>query len=119
MGAKTSKEKRDRILSLREDGMSLKKIAKAVGSSYPTVQKIVKESSAAPPEPAKLEEGSVREARILRPYPNPRLVAIYFGDNRGTAERGKLVVRAGLNWRPNAKVRVRLVDRGESLYRIA
>lgn len=118
MGAKTSEETRERILALRADGKTLKAIVSEVGASYATVQKIAKEAKPKPP-PSPPPTDIIRQARILRPYPNPRLVAIYFGEQRTDAETGKLVVRPGRNYRPGSQLRVKLVDGEQGLYRIA
>ena len=90
-----SREVRDRVVELRDAGMSWGKLsAELVKPAGPLT------------------------ARVLKPFPNPRLVCIYFGERR--EERfAKCVVRPGFSWRPNSEVKVEEVEGGEELYRLA
>jgi len=58
------------------------------------------------------------EARFLKPFPNPRLICIYFGERKDPV-MARCVVRLGMNWAPNAKVKVVKVEGEDDLYRLA
>ena len=97
---------RERIVILRDAGMSS------------TVLGIYKRETG--PAVAVLEEvaSSPLEARVLKPYPNPRLICIYFGDRRD--ERfAKCVVRPRVSWRSHQKLMVLPVEGDDELFRLA
>ena len=115
-----SREVRDRVVELRDAGMSWGKLSAELGMPSSTALGIWKRETAARDE---VEEVEVKPAgpltaRVLKPFPNPRLVCIYFGERR--EERfAKCVVRPGFSWRPNSEVKVEEVEGGEELYRLA
>ena len=88
-------------------------IAKEVKVSKSSVERIVKTAQPKPVEPT-----GPQEARILKPFPNPRIMAIYFGE-RKDENYGKCVVKPFLNYPPNAKINVLPVEGEDGLYRIA
>ena len=109
---------KERIRELRRGGMSWTRLARETGVSRSTCQGVVK-ASVEPPPPAEVPPGEVREGRILKPCPNPRIVMIYFGERRDP-EIAKLVVKLGFNCTPNAPVRVvRVEGNDDDLYRLA
>ena len=112
---KISKAKRKRILELREEGLGYGTIAKRVKVSKSGVAGVVRK--AMPPEPEPEPSGPV-EARVLKPFPNPRIIGIYFGE-RKEERYGKCVVRVDGNYPPNARINVLPVEGEDGLYRLA
>lgn len=115
-----TKYKRTKARKLRAGGMSYPQIAETLKISRSSVQKIASKVEVREPEVEGLGpkvEGPV-EARFLKPFPNPRLICIYFGE-RKDAKMAKCVVKPGKNWQPNARVMVLPVEGGDELYRLA
>ena len=113
---------RKEIVRLREDGNTWPEVAKLVGFSRATVQKVYKEEmkpSEPPPQPKEEEVipelPKYEEARVLGPVPNPRLMRIYFKDREGI---GICVKRPQDNHRPKSMVFVKKVEGNEELYRL-
>ena len=113
---KLTEEEEIRIVALREAGMSWTKLADESGYARSTCQAVVKRMSGkpAPPDPTPKPV----EARVLKPFPNPRLIQIYFGE-RSDPEMAKCVVRPNFNYRPNSIIRVIECEYEPGLYRIA
>ena len=108
---KLTPEKKEEILKLRGEGLGYQRIGKAVGLSKSTVIRFLKQAPAVePPGPI--------AARILKPFPNPRIMAIYFGE-RKEEKYGKVVVKPFLNYPPNSKINVLPVEGEDGLFRIA
>ena len=115
-----TKYKKSKARKLRAEGMSYGKIADKLGISLSSVRKYASKVDVREPEVEDLGskvEGPI-EARFLKPFPNPRLICIYFGP-RKEAVMAKCVVRLGMNWMPNAKVMVVKVEGEDELYRLA
>ena len=107
---------RNQIVMLRQAGETWPKIAKAVGFSRATVQKVYKEEVAKEAPPVfKVEKPRYEKARVLSKVPNPRLMRIYF-ENRD--EIGVCVKRPQDNHRPKSMVLVKKVEGNEELYRL-
>ena len=118
MGNPLSMATKERIRELRRGGMSWTELARETGVARSTCQGVMR-SAVEPAPPAEVPPLEVREARILKPCPNPRIVMIYFGERRDP-EIAKLVVRLGFNYTPNAPVRVvRVEGNDDDLYRLA
>ena len=112
---KLSEEEEIRIVALREAGMSWTRLADESGYARSTCQAVVKRMSGRPPPPD-LKPQPV-EARVLKPFPNPRLIQIYFGE-RKDPELAKCVVRPGYTYRANAVVKVIECEYEPGLYRL-
>ena len=112
---KLSEEEEIRSVALREAGMSWTKLAAESGYARSTCQAVVKRMSGkpAPPDPTPKPV----EAKVLKPFPNPRLIQIYFGE-RKNPELAKCVVRPGFNFRANAVVKVIECEYEPGLYRL-
>jgi hypothetical protein len=112
---KLTEEEEIRIVALREAGMSWTKLADESGYARSTCQAVVKRMSGkpAPPDPTPRPV----EAKVLKPFPNPRLIQIYFGE-RKNPELAKCVVRPGFNFRANAVVKVIECEYEPGLYRL-
>ena len=112
---KLTEEEEIRIVALREAGMSWTKLAAESGYARSTCQAVVKRMSGkpAPPDPTPQPV----EAKVLKPFPNPRLIQIYFGD-RKSGNLAKCVVKPGFNYPPNAKVQVIECEYEPGLYRV-
>ena len=116
-----SREVREQIVILRDAGMSWGKLSEELDMPSSTVLGIYQRETGPavelledePDEP----DGPL-EARVLKSYPNPRLICIYFGE-RATARIAKCVVRPGLNWRPHGLLKVEKVEGEDDLYRLA
>ena len=113
---------RKEIVRLREDGNTWPEVAKLVGFSRATVQKVYKEEmkpSEPPPQPKEEEVipelPKYEEARVLSKVPNPRLMRIYF-ENRD--EIGVCVKRPQDNHPPKSQIIVKKVEGNEELYRL-
>ena len=107
---------RNQIVLLRQAGETWPKIAKAVGFSRATVQKVYKEELAKEAPPV-IEEVKPRheKARVLSMVPNPRLMRIYFEDRD---EIGICVKRPQDNHPPKSQILVKKVEGEEKLYRL-
>jgi len=107
---------RNQIVLLRQAGETWPKIAKAVGFSRATVQKVYKEEQAKE-APQVIEEEAPRHemARVLSMVPNPRLMRIYFEDRD---EIGVCVKRPQDNHPPKSQILVKKVEGEEKLYRL-
>ena len=93
--------------------MSYAKIAKATKISQSSVIKIVKESQSPDPQP---KQDVFIEAKIHKTCPNPRIIFVYFDDDR--SKFAKCVVRAGLNYPRDKPITVKRVEESdEELYR--
>ena len=90
---KLTEEEEIRIVALREAGMSWTKLSDESGYARSTCQMVVKRMSGKP-APPDLSPKPV-EARVLKPFPNPRLIQIYFG--RGWAY-GRAALPASTRW---------------------
>lgn len=107
---------RNQIVLLREAGETWPKIAKAVGFSRSTVQKVYKEEQAKQEIPVVEEVKPAWEnARVLSMVPNPRLMRIYFEDRE---EIGICVKRPQDNHPPKSQILVKKVEGEEKLYRL-
>ena len=117
-----TKYKRTKARKLRAGGMSYPQIAETLKISRSSVQKIASKVEVREPEveglESKVEPAGPVEARFLKPFPNPRLICIYFGE-RKDAKMAKCVVKPGKNWQPNARVMVLPVEGDDELYRLA
>ena len=112
-----SREVRERIVTLRDAGMSWGKLSAEMDMPSSTVLGIYKRETG--PAVVVLEgvDSVPLEARVLKPYPNPRLICIYFGDRK--EERfAKCVVRPRVSWTPHRKVMVLPVEGDDELYRL-
>ena len=107
---------RNQIVLLRQAGETWPKIAKAVGFSRSTVQKVYKEELAKE-DPPEVEEvvPAWEQARVLSMVPNPRLMRIYFEDRE---EVGICVKRPQDNHPPKSQILVKKVEGEEKLYRL-
>ena len=109
---------RNQIVLLREAGETWPKIAKAVGFSRSTVQKVYKEEQAKKEEEIPVVEEvkpAWEKARVLSMVPNPRLMRIYFEDRD---EIGVCVKRPQDNHPPKSQILVKKVEGEEKLYRL-
>ena len=108
---------RNQIVLLRQAGETWPKIAKAVGFSRSTVQKVYKEEQAKQEEIPVVEEvkPTWEKARVLSMVPNPRLMRIYFEDRE---EIGICVKRPQDNHPPKSQILVKKVEGEEKLYRL-
>ena len=122
-----SREVRERIVTLRDAGMSWGKLSAEMDMPSSTVLGIYKRETGPAvevlPSPApsseveaETETGAV-EARVLKTFPNPRLICIYFGD-RKEGRLAKCVVKPRVRWVLNAKLWVIPVEGGDELYRL-
>ena len=107
---------RNQIVLLRQAGETWPKIAKAVGFSRATVQKVYKEEVAKEAPPV-IEETKPQweKARVLSMVPNPRLMRIYFEDRD---EIGVCVKKPNYNHPPKSEIIVKKVEGEEKLYRL-
>lgn len=107
---------RNQIVLLRQAGETWPKIAKAVGFSRATVQKVYKEEKEKEELPV-IEDTKPRyeKARVLSMVPNPRLMRIYFEDREGV---GICVKRPQDNHPPKSQILVKKVEGEEKLYRL-
>ena len=105
---------RNQIVLLRQAGETWPKIAKAVGFSRATVQKVYKEEKEELPV---IEDTKPKyeKARVLSMVPNPRLMRIYFEDREGV---GICVKRPQDNHPPKSQILVKKVEGEEKLYRL-
>lgn len=105
---------RNQIVLLRQAGETWPKIAKAVGLSRSTVQKVYKEEKEKIPV---IEDTKPKyeKARVLSMVPNPRLMRIYFEDRE---EVGICVKRPQDNHPPKSQILVKKVEGEEKLYRL-
>lgn len=107
---------RSQIVLLRQAGETWPKIAKAVGFSRSTVQKVYKEEQAKEEIPVAEEvKPAWEQARVLSMVPNPRLMRIYFEDRE---EIGICVKRPQDNHPPKSQILVKKVEGEEKLYRL-
>lgn len=107
---------RKEIIRLREAGNTWPEVAKLVGFSRATVQKVYKEEVAKEAPPV-IEEATPawEKARVLSKVPNPRLMRIYFEDRD---EIGICVKRPQDNHPPKSQILVKKVEGNEELYRL-
>jgi hypothetical protein len=107
---------RNQIVLLREAGETWPKIAKAVGFSRATVQRVYKEEKEKEELPV-IEDTKPKyeKARVLSMVPNPRLMRIYFEDREGI---GICVKRPQDNHPPKSQILVKKVEGEEKLYRL-
>jgi hypothetical protein len=116
-----SREVRERIVLLRDAGMSWGKLSAELDMPTSTILGIYKRESGPALEvmdsPGR-SDGGVLEARVLKTFPNPRLISIYFGE-RKSGHFAKCVVKPRVNWIENAKIMVLPVEGGDELYRVA
>ena len=113
---KVMPEHRKQIVLLREAGETWPKIAKAVGFSRATVQKVYKEEKAKEELPVVEDtKPKYEKARVLSMVPNPRLMRIYFEDREGV---GICVKRPQDNHPPKSQILVKKVEGEEKLYRL-
>jgi len=101
---------RSEIVQLRNEGNTWPQVAKLVGFSRATVQKVYKEE-----QKPEVVESLILEARVLGPVPNPRLMRIYFEDREGV---GVCVKKPFNNHPSKSKILVKKVDGEENLYRL-
>ena len=110
---------RERIVTMRDAGMSWSKLSAEMDMPSSTVLGIYQRETGPAGEVVEEEVDSAPlEARVLKPYPNPRLICIYFGDRRD--ERfAKCVVRPRVSWRSHQKLMVLPVEGDDELFRLA
>ena len=112
MNKKISQATKTKVHELRDTGLSYAKIAKEAKISASSVIKILKEQ----PTVEQPKEEQPIEAKILKPCPNPRIILIYFNNDK--ADFAKCVVRAGLNYPAGKPLLVKKVETtNEKLYR--
>jgi len=119
-----SREVRERIVTLRDAGMSWGKLSIELDMPSSTILGIYQRAMGSEAE-AEVEVVDEMErpvgplsARVLKAFPNPRLICIYFGDRK--SERfAKCVVRPGFSWRPHSVIEVESVEGEDELYRLA
>ena len=122
-----SREVREKIVTLRDAGMSWGKLSAEMDMPSSTVLGIYKRETGpavevlpSPAPSSEMETGMDTEsveARVLKTFPNPRLICIYFGD-RKEGRLAKCVVKPRVRWVPNAKLWVIPVEGGDELYRL-
>ena len=106
---KITEEIKKDILEKRNQGFSYARIVKDSGVSRTSVIKIVKDHQ--------IQDLPVK-AKVLKGCPNPRIILIYFGDQKENF--AKCVVRAGMNYPAGKVLEVKKVDTSaEPLYRLA
>jgi intein-encoded DNA endonuclease-like protein len=106
---KITEEIKKDILEKRNQGFSYARIVKETGVSRTSVIKIVKDHQ--------IQDLPV-EAKVLKGCPNPRIILIYFGDQKENF--AKCVVRSGMNYPAGKVLQVKKVDTSaEPLYRLA
>ena len=106
---KITDKKKQTILEKRNQGLSYNQIAKETKVSRSSVIKIVKDHAV---------QDLPIEARVLKHCPNPRIVMIYFGDDK--TNFSKCVVRTDLNYPVGKSIQVKRVETSkEPLYRLA
>ena len=106
---------RKQIVWLRETGNTWPQVAKIVGFSRATVQKVYKEEmKEVEPPPPPLPE--IEEARVLKMVPNVRMMLIYFEHKEGI---GRCIKRPNDNHPPKSMVLVRKIEGEDDLYRKA
>lgn len=110
---------RKQIVLLRETGNTWPQVAKTVGFSRATVQKVYKEEMKEvepppPPPPPPLPE--IRQARVMKMCVNPRRMFIYFEGEEGHAV---CIKKANNNHPAKSMVKVKKVEGEDDLYRIA
>ena len=112
------RETRERIVTLRDAGMSWSKLSAEMDMPSSTVLGIYQRETG--PAVAVVEEvdSAPLEARVLKPYPNPRLICIYFGE-RVEERFAKCVVRPRVSWRSHQKLMVLPVEGDDELFRLA
>ena len=104
---KITEKIKDLVNQLRAEGLSYAKIAKATKISKTTVVRIVKENRA---------KNDPIEARVLKPCPNPRIILIYFEEDK--TNFAKCVARIDRNYPPGRPLLVKKVETSEEpLYR--
>ena len=116
-----SREVRERIVTLRDAGMSWGKLSAELDMPSSTILGIYRRETGPALEVASSSSsssnGEALEARVLKTFPNPRLICIYFGERK--EERfAKCVVRPRVNWIMHKKVMVLPVEGDDELYRI-
>ena len=106
---KITDEIKEQVLANREQGFSYAKIAKATGISRSSVITIIKDHQ--------IKDLPIH-AKVLKICPNPRIILIYFGDQKENF--AKCVIRAGMNYPQGKSLEVKKVDTSaEPLYRLA
>jgi len=111
-----SREVRERIVTLRDAGMSWGKLSAELDMPSSTILGIYQRETGPAVEVLSSPAGPV-EARILKTFPNPRLICIYFGE-RKEGRFAKCVVKPRVNWVSNAKLMVMPVEGDDELWRI-
>jgi hypothetical protein len=111
-----SREVRERIVTLRDAGMSWGKLSAELDMPTSTILGIYQRETGPAVESVPSPAGRV-EARILKTFPNPRLICIYFGE-RKEGRFAKCVVKPRVNWVSNAKLMVMPVEGDDELWRI-
>jgi len=111
-----SREVRERIVTLRDAGMSWGKLSAELDMPTSTILGIYQRETGPAVESVPSPAGRV-EARILKTFPNPRLICIYFGE-RKEGRFAKCVVKPRVNWVSNAKLMLMPVEGDDELWRI-
>jgi intein-encoded DNA endonuclease-like protein len=112
---KITPKTKQKVINLREDGLSYAKIAKSTKISKSSVVKILKKQSPSESED-KPKQDEFIQAKILKTCPNPRIIYVYFDNDR--AKFAKCVVRAGMNYPRDKTMTVKRVDESaEEIYR--
>ena len=111
-----SREVRERIVTMRDAGMSWGKLSAELDMPTSTILGIYQRETGPAVESVPSPAGRV-EARILKTFPNPRLICIYFGE-RKEGRFAKCVVKPRVNWVSNAKLMVIPVEGDDELWRI-
>ncbi len=111
-----SREVRERIVTLRDAGMSWGKLSAELDMPTSTILGIYQRETGPAVESVPSPAERV-EARVLKTFPNPRLICIYFGE-RKEGRFAKCVVKPRVNWVSNAKLMVMPVEGDDELWRI-
>ena len=112
-----SREVREKIVTLRDAGMSWGKLSAELDMPTSTVLGIYQRETGPAVEVLPSPVAESVEARGLKTFPNPRLICIYFGD-RKDGRFAKCVVKPRVRWIPNAKLQVMPVEGSDELWRI-
>ena len=112
-----SREVRERIVTLRDAGMSWGKLSVELDMPSSTILGIYQRETGPAVESVPSPVVESVEARILKTFPNPRLICIYFGE-RKEGRFAKCVVKPRVNWVSNAKLMVMPVEGDDELWRI-
>ena len=110
---KISQATKTKVHELRDNGLSYAKIAKEAKISTSSVIKVLKEQ---PTVEQPMKEQPI-EAKILKPCLNPRIILIYFNNDK--TDFAKCVVKVGLNYPVGKTLLVKPIETtNERLFRL-